>query len=186
MSDPIDVRPVQSKADLNAFIKLPFRIYADDPLWVPPLLMDVKDRLNRKKNPWFEHSEAEFFIAWRGDRAVGRISAHIDRNLNEFQGIDWGLFGWFECEDDPVAAQALFDAAAVWLRERGRDRMVGPMSYTTNDELGVVVKGFDVAPSIFEAHTPRYYPALFDAAGFAKAKDLNMYSLEVTDKDKVH
>lgn len=186
MSDPIDVRPVRSKAERNAFIKLPFRIYADDPLWAPPLIVDVKERLDPKKNPWFEHAEAEFFIAWRGDRAVGRISAHVDHNFNEYQGNDWGLFGWFECEDDPAAAKALFDAAESWLRDRGRDRMVGPMSYTTNDELGVVVEGFDVPPSIFEAHSPPYYPALFEAAGFSKAKDLYMYSLEVTDREKVH
>ncbi len=186
MSDPIDVRPVRGRREWNTFIKLPFRLYKDDPLWVAPLLMDVKSRLNPKKNPWFEHSEAEFFLAWRDGRAVGRISAHIDHNLNEYQGNDWGLFGWFECENDSAAAAALFDTAAGWLRERGRDRMVGPMNYTTNDELGVVVEGFDVPPSILEMHTPRYYPPLFDAAGFARAKDLLMYSLEVTDKDKVH
>lgn len=186
MSDPIDVTPVRGKADLKAFIQLPFRLHKDDPLWVPPLIMDVKDQLNKKKNPWFEHSEAEFYLARRGDRVVGRISAHIDHNFNEFQDNDWGLFGWFECEDDPEAAAALYDAAADWLRERGRDRMVGPMNYTTNDELGVVVDGFDVPPSIFEACTPRYYPGLFDGAGFSKAKDVYMYSLEVTDKDKVH
>lgn len=186
MGDPIDVRPVRGRRDLNTFIKLPYRIYAGDPLWVPPLLMDVKERLNPRKNPWFRHAEAEFFIARRGDRAVGRISAHIDHNLNEYQGNDWGLFGWFECENDPQAAAALFGAAEAWLRDRGRDRMVGPMSYTTNDELGVVVDGFDIAPTIFESYNPRYYPELFEDAGFAKAKDLLMYSLEVTDKDKVH
>ncbi|MFY9468693.1 MAG: hypothetical protein WAP37_01050, partial [Solirubrobacterales bacterium] len=112
MSDPIDLRAVRGKAELDAFVKLPFRLYADDPLWVAPLIMDVKDQLNRKKNPWFEHSEAEFWIAWRGDRAVGRISAQVDRNFNEFQANDWGLFGWFECEDDAEAAAALYDAAA--------------------------------------------------------------------------
>ncbi|MFY9263986.1 MAG: hypothetical protein WAO61_00945 [Solirubrobacterales bacterium] len=186
MSDPIDLRAVRGKAELDAFVKLPFRLYADDPLWVAPLIMDVKDQLNRKKNPWFEHSEAEFWIAWRGDRAVGRISAQVDRNFNEFQANDWGLFGWFECEDDAEAAAALYDAAAGWLRERGRDRMVGPMSFTTNDECGVVVEGFDRPPSILEPHTPRFYPDLFDGAGFDKAMDLLMYSLEVTDKDKVH
>lgn len=186
MSDPIDVRPVSGKADLKLFIDLPFRLYANDPMWVPPLVMDVKDQLNRKKNPWFEHAEAQFFLARRGERVVGRISAQIDRNFNQFQDNDWGLFGWFECEDDAEAAAALYDAAADWLRERGRDRMVGPMSFTTNDELGVVVDGFEVPPSIFEACTPRFYPQLFEAAGFEKAKDLLMYSLEVTDKDKIH
>jgi GNAT superfamily N-acetyltransferase len=185
VNDPIDVRPVAGKADLDAFIKLPFRLYKDDPLWVAPLIMDIKDMLNRKKNPWFEHSEAEFFLARRGNRVVGRISAHIDHTLNEFQGNEWGLFGWFECEDDAEAAAALYDAAADWLRERGRDRMVGPFSYTTNDECGVLIEGFDVAPTILEPYTSRFYPQLFDGAGFEKAMDLLMWSLEVSDRDKV-
>jgi GNAT superfamily N-acetyltransferase len=186
VTDAIDVRPVRGKRELNAFIKLPFRLYKDDPLWVAPLLMDLKKQLNPSKNPWFEHAEAEFFIAWRGGRAVGRISAHVDRNFNQFQDNEWGLFGWFEAEDDLEAAAGLFDAAAVWLRERGRDRMVGPFNYTTNDECGVVIEGFEVPPSILEPYTKRYYPSLFDGAEFDKAMDLLMYKIELEDKDKVH
>lgn len=185
MSDPIDVAAVRGKADLKAFIDLPYRLYADDPLWVGPLRMDIKDQLNSKKNPWFEHSEAEFFLARRGKRVVGRISAHIDRNFNEFQDNDWGLFGWFECEEDPEAAQALFDTAAEWLKARGRDRMVGPFSFTTNDECGVLIDGFEIPPSILEPYTKRYYPEIFDSAGFEKAQDLFMYKMELSDKDKV-
>lgn len=185
MSDPIDVAAVRGKADLKAFIDLPYRLYSDDPLWVPPLRMDIKDQLNRKKNPWFEHSEAEFFLARRAGRVVGRISAHIDHNFNEFQDNEWGLFGWFECEDDPEAAQALFDMAAEWLKARGRDRMVGPFSYTTNDECGVLIDGFEIPPSILEPYTKRYYPAMFDGAGFEKAQDLYMYKMEIADKSKV-
>lgn len=185
MSDPIDVAAVRGKADLKAFIDLPYQLYSDDPLWVPPLRMDVKEQLNRKKNPWFEHSEAEFFLARRAGRVVGRISAHIDHNLNEFQGNDWGLFGWFECEDDAEAARALLGTAADWLRKRGRDRAVGPFSYTTNDECGVLVDGFEIPPSILEPYTMRYYPELIEGAGFGKAMDLLMYKMELADKDKV-
>jgi GNAT superfamily N-acetyltransferase len=185
VNDPIDVRPVSGKADLNAFIKLPFTLYKDEPLWVAPLIMDIKDMLNEKKNPWFEHAEAEFFLARRGDRVVGRISAHIDRHFNEFQGNDWGLFGWFECEDDPEVAAALYDTAAEWLKARGRDRMVGPFSYTTNDECGVLIDGFEIAPAILEPYTPRFYPGLFDGAGFEKAMDLLMYKMDIADKSKV-
>ncbi len=103
----VEIRPVRTRGDLNAFIKLPFAIYRNEPRWVAPLLMDVKKRLDRDKNPFFEHAEAEFFLARRDGRPVGRISAHIDRHLNEFQDNDWGLWGWFECEDDPEAARAL-------------------------------------------------------------------------------
>lgn len=186
MNDPIHVRPVQNGREMRTFIRLPYRLYAGDDMWVPPLLLDLKQQLDRKKNPWFKHAEAEFFLAWRGDRAVGRISAQVDRNFNDFQENDWGLFGWFECEQDPEAATALFDAAAGWLRERGRDRMVGPMSFTTNDECGVVIEGWEIPPSILEPYTKRYYPEIFDGAGFDKAMDLLMYKLEVTDKDKIH
>lgn len=185
VSDPIDVSAVSGKADLKEFIHLPFKIYADEPLWVSPLIMDIKDQLSREKNPWFEHSEAEFFLARRGSEVVGRISAHIDHNFNEFQQNDWGLFGWFECIDDPAVAAALYDTAADWLRERGRDKMVGPFSFTTNDECGVLIDGWEIAPAILEPYTPRYYPGLFDGAGFEKAMDLLMYKMDIADKKSV-
>src|SRR5262249_6500954 len=116
----LDVRPVASKRDLATFIKLPWRLYRNEPLWVPPLIAERKRFLDRTRNPWFQHGEAEYFLAWRDGRAVGRITAQVDTLLNEFQGNRWGLFGFFECEDDPEAAKALFDAAEAWLRERGR------------------------------------------------------------------
>jgi hypothetical protein len=95
----------------------------------------------RRKNPFFKHADAQYFLACRDGQAVGRISAHVDHNLNEFQDNAWGLFGWFECEDDPEAARALLHAAESWLRERGRDRMVGGMDFTTNDECGLLIEG---------------------------------------------
>ena len=104
---PVDVRPVGSRADLTRFIRLPWSIYRNSPQWVPPLIFERKQFLNRKKNPFFEHAEAELFIAWRGRKPVGRISAQIDRDFNEHQGHDWGMFGFFECEDDHEAAGAL-------------------------------------------------------------------------------
>ncbi len=137
----VEVHPVSSRRQLNTFIKLPWRLYRDEPNWVAPLLMELKKRLDQHKNPFFEHAEAQYFLAYRDGQAVGRVSAHIDRNFNDFQQNEWGLFGWFECEDDPEAARALLDAAEGWLRERGRDRMVGPMDFTTNDEIGVLIAG---------------------------------------------
>src|SRR5271154_3785655 len=96
----VEIRPVVSRRELNTFTKLPWRIYRNEPNWVAPLLMDLKEQLDQGKNPFFEHAQAQYFLAWRDGRAVGRISAHIDRHLQEFQGNDWGLWGWFECGHD--------------------------------------------------------------------------------------
>ncbi len=182
----LDVRPVTSKRDLTTFIKLPWRLYRNEPNWVPPLVFERRQFLDRTKNPWFEHGEAEYFLAWRDGRAVGRITAQVDRLLNEFQGNDWGLFGFFECEDDPEAARALLDAAETWLRARGRDRMVGPMDFTMNDECGVLVDGFERPPIILTNWTPPSYPALLEGAGLTKAMDTLMWELEIAGRDKVN
>jgi GNAT superfamily N-acetyltransferase len=182
----VEIRPVAGRRDLKTFIRLPWRLYRNEANWVPPLLADERRRLDRARNPFFKHAEAEYFLAAREGRAVGRISAQVDRNFNSFQSNDWGLFGFFECEDDPEAAQALLDAAAAWLRERGRDRMVGPMDFTTNDTCGVLLEGHERPPMILSPWTHRYYPALYEGAGLTKAMDLLMWSLWVTGRDRVH
>jgi hypothetical protein len=182
----LEVRPVAGKRDLDTFIKLPWRLYRNEPNWVPPLLFERKRFLDRARNPFFEHAEAEYFLAWRDGRAVGRVTAHIDRHFNEFQQHDWGLFGFFECEDDAEAAGALLGAAERWLRERGRDRMVGPMDFTTNDECGVLVEGHDMLPTILTNWHHRYYPALLEGVGLTKAMDLYMWSLVIDDRERVH
>jgi hypothetical protein len=182
----LDVRPVASKRDLTTFIKLPWRLYRNEPNWVPPLVSERRKFLDRAKNPWFEHGEAEYFLAWRDGRPVGRITAQVDRLFNQFQDNTWGLFGFFECEDDPEAAAALLDAAATWLRSRERDRMVGPMDFTMNDECGVLVEGFERPPIILTNWTPPYYPALLEGAGMTKAMDTLMWELRISGRDKVH
>ena len=182
----LDVRPVASKRDLTTFIKLPWQLYRNEPNWVPPLISERRQFLDRAKNPWFEHGEAEYFLAWRDGRAVGRITAQVDRILNEFQDNTWGLFGFFECEDDPQAAAALLSAAERWLRARGRDRMVGPMDFTMNDECGVLVDGYERPPIILTNWTHRYYPALLEGAGMAKAMDTLMWELRIQGRDRVH
>jgi GNAT superfamily N-acetyltransferase len=182
----LQVRPVASKRELNTFIKLPWRLYRNEPNWVPPLLFDRKRFLDRSRNPFFKHAEAEFFLAWRGETPVGRITAHIDRHFNEFQHHDWGMFGFFECENDPEVAQALLSAAEGWLRARGRDRMVGPMDFTTNDECGVLVDGYDMLPSVLTNWHHPYYAGLIEGAGLTKAMDLYMWSLAVADRESVH
>lgn len=181
----LEIRPAASRRDMTAFIKLPWRLYRNEPNWVPPLIFERRQFLDRAKNPFFAHAEAEYFLAWRDGRVVGRITAQTDRNFNEFQGNDWGMFGFFECEDDAEAAQALLDAAEAWLRARGRDRMVGPMNFSTNDESGVLVDGFDLLPTILTDYTARYYPALLERCGLSKAMDLLMWHLDVSERSSV-
>jgi GNAT superfamily N-acetyltransferase len=183
----VEIRPVRTRRDLGVFIKLPWRLYRNEPNWVAPLVMDLKKRLDQGRNPFFEHAQAQYFLAFRDGRPVGRISAHVDQNLNKFQENRWGLFGWFECEDDPEAARALLAAAEAWLRDRDRDRMVGPMDFTTNDEIGVLIAGHEYPPIILCPWHHAYYQRLFEQdAGMEKAMDLYMWSLHISGRDKVH
>ncbi len=181
----LEVRPVGSKQELDTFIKLPWRLYRNEPNWVPPLLFDRKRFFDRERNPFFRHAEVEFMLAWRGETPVGRITAHIDRHFNEFQHHDWGMFGFFECENDVQAANALLSAAEEWLRARGRDRMVGPMDFTTNDECGVLVDGYELLPTVLTNWQHPYYPRLIEGAGLTKAMDLYMWTLEVSERSSV-
>ena len=182
----LEIRPVSSKRELNTFIKLPWRLYRNEPNWVPPLLFDRKRFFDRNRNPFFKHADVEFFLAWRDDKPVGRITAHIDRHFNEYQHHDWGMFGFFECENDHEAANALLSAAEEWLRARGRDRMVGPMDFTTNDECGVLVDGYDLLPTVLTNWHHPYYPRLIEGAGLTKAMDLYMWTLEVSERSAVN
>src|SRR5581483_10153696 len=182
----LEIRPVVGKRELSAFIKLPWRLYRNERNWVPPLLFERKRFFDRNRNPFFAHAEADYFLAWRDGRPIGRITAHLDRNFNEFQQNDWGMFGFFECENDPEAATALLRTAEEWLRARGRDRMVGPMDFTTNDECGILIDGYDLLPTILTNWHHPYYPALIEGAGLSKAMDLFMWDLKVTERDQVH
>ena len=164
------------------FIRLPWRIHRSHPRWVPPLIWERKQFLDRGKNPYFEHGEAEYFIAWRGRDPVGRITAMVDRQFNDYHDWKWGSFGFFECLDDPEAARALIDAADAWVRERGCDRLVGPMDFTMNDEVGILIEGFDLRPMLKQPWHPPYYQGLMEAAGLEKAQDLLMWNLEVSDR----
>jgi len=181
----LEIRPVRSRTELMRFIRLPWRIYRNDPLWVPPLIWERKTFLNRKKNPFFTHGDAEYFLALRDGRPVGRVTAQIDHDFNEFHGNEWGMFGFFETEDDREVAHALLDAASAWLRERGRDRMVGPMDFTMNDESGLVIEGFDRAPMVKQPYHPPYYRGLIESYGMEKAMDLFMYDLWVHTRETV-
>jgi hypothetical protein len=176
----VTVRPVASAADLRKFIALPYRLHRGDPCWVPTLRMDVRKMLDRQKNPFFAHAEAEYFVAVREPTGavVGRIAAIHNKAHNAFQGDRAGFFGFFECVDDQPVADALFTAAAAWLAPRGLDPLRGPASFSTNDECGLLVDGFDTPPTLMNPHNPRYYVDLVERAGFQKAKDLIQYRLE--------
>jgi len=169
------VRPVRTAADLSRFIAFPYRLHRGDPLWVPPLRMDVRTLLSRKKNPFFQHSEAEYFLAERAGEMVGRIAAIHNRAHNGFHGESIGFFGFFECVDNQEVADALFAVAADWLKARGLTAMRGPASFSTNDECGLLVDGFDTPPTLLNPHNPPYYVRLVERAGFAKARDLLQY-----------
>jgi GNAT superfamily N-acetyltransferase len=181
----LEVRPVRSQSDLKRFIRLPWRIHRSHERWVPPLIWERKQFLNKKKNPYFEHAEADYFIAWRGKDPVGRITAMVDRQFNDYHDWKWGTFGFFECLDDPEAANALIDAADAWVRERGCDRLVGPMDFTMNDEVGILIEGFDLRPMLKQPWHPPYYQGLMESAGMEKAQDLLMWNLEVSDRSSV-
>lgn len=181
----VEVRPVRSLADRRQFIDLPFRLHATGTPWIPPLKLERHLFLSPRFNAFFKHGEAELFLARRDGRAVGRVSAQVDRNFNEFHDNSWGMFGFLELEEDPEVLAALVDAAAAWLRERGRDRMVGPMDFTTNDELGVLIEGFDIEPMIREPWQPPYYKILLELAGFEKVVDLFMWEIKIGNKDKI-
>jgi hypothetical protein len=174
----VTVRPVSGKRDLGEFIRVPFRLHRGTP-WVPPLIMERKEFLDRDKNPFFEHAEAEYFLAERDGQVVGRITAHTDERWTQFQGGNDGMFGFFESENDPETATALVEAATGWLRARGRERMLGPMDFTTNDECGILVEGHDLNPMVLEPWHPPYYQELLEALGMTKSMDLLMWELHL-------
>ena len=173
----VAVTPVQSAADRHAFVMFQFKVYQGDPNWVPPLMMERKDFLDPRKNPWFEFGSVELFLARRGGEVVGRIAAVNDPRYNEFHGTRLGFFGMFECIDDAGVAQGLFDAAAGWCRAQGFGSMMGPMNFSTNYECSVLVEGFGAPPVVMMAYNPRYYPALYETCGLVKAKDLWAWEL---------
>ena len=181
----LQITTASSPAQVREFIMLPFRLYEGVEQWVPPLISERKRHLDRRRNPFFQHADAEYFLARRGDRVVGRISAHIDQLFNEVQENEWGQFGFFECEDDPEVAAALVDAASEWLRARRRDRVIGPLDFTTNHECGLLVEGFDLMPQILENWHHPYYGPLLEGCGFEKAMDLLKWSLHVSARDTV-
>ncbi len=167
----IEVTEARSRAERDAFIKFPWQIYLNDPAWVPPLIIERKTFLDRKKHPFFEHGDAALFLARREGKIVGRIMASDDPNYNILHGTNTGCFGLFEAIQDRDVASALLRATAGWLRARGRDEVMGPIDYSTNYMCGLLIEGFDQPPTVLTSHNPSYYAALLQSCGFEKVKD---------------
>jgi len=174
----VRVEPVRTKAEKKAFIELQYRLNADDPNWVPPLRDEVNGLITPGKNPWFEHAEAELFLAKRDGRVVGRISAQVDRLVLEHMGAGTGQWGMLEAEDEE-AWRALIAAAEEWLRRKGMTRSLGPFSLGIWDEPGLLVQGFDHPPMVMMGHNRAIYEGWVEAAGYRGVKDLYTYDLDV-------
>ncbi len=181
----VEVRAVSGRRDLKEFIDVPFRVHANHPLWVPSLKLERWVFLTRKLNAFFTHGEAEYFLAYRDGRIVGRITAQVNHAYNEQQQKKWGWFGFLELEDDQEVAEALLAAAEGWLRERGMEHIAGPADFAMNNESGVLIEGFELRPMIVQPWHPPYYQQLMERAGLSKAMDLLMWNLEVADRAKV-
>jgi GNAT superfamily N-acetyltransferase len=181
----VEVTPVSSRSDLREFIELPYRLHSNAEGWIPPLRLERRAFLHPRLNAYFKHGEAQLFVARRDGRVAGRISAQIDTAFNDFHDNAWGMFGFLELEDDAELMSALLDAAAGWLAERGRDRMIGPMDFTMNDESGVLIEGYERPAMVRQPWHPPYYRALCEAVGLEKATDLFMWELHISDRERV-
>ena len=182
--EEVSITPVSGKADRTAFVDLAYRINASDPAWVPPLRMEAVELITPGKNPFFEHADVQLFLARRGGSVVGRISAHIDHlatAMDPVQGMGPGVGNWglLEAEDEAVA-QALIARAEDWLREKGMNRVLAPISMSIWEEPGQLVRGFEQSPTVMMGHQSKRYPAYIEGMGYTPAKSLLTYELDIT------
>lgn len=171
------IRPVASRSEREKFIKLQWKFYRNEPNWVPPLLYDRRKVLDTKKNPFYQHAAIQLFIAYKDGEAVGRIAAIRNDNHNIEHDDKIGFFGFFECIDDQSVADALFIAASDWVKAQGLDVLRGPVNPSTNDDIGLLIDGFEYPPTFLMVYNPRYYQRLIEAHGFVKTKDMYAYLL---------
>ena len=177
--EQIDTR---NKQHVRRFVRIPYRLYANHPQWVPPLFIDAEMQLNRAKHPYYEHSDADFFIAVRDGRDVGRIAALENKRFNAYHKTRQAQFYLFDCENDPEAANALFDAVFAWARARQLDRVVGPKGFGALDGYGIQVEGYEHRQMMtMMNYNYDYYPRLVEAIGFTKEVDFVSCYLSSTD-----
>ena len=184
MADTLTIRPVETRRDRRAFVDFPFRLYRDDPNWVPPLKGEALGLITPEKNGWFSHAEAQLFLAEEAGRVVGRISAHIDTlalTMPAEQGFGPGVGQWglMDAEREDIF-RALLARAEQWLRDKGMIRAMGPISMSIWEEPGLLVEGFDHPPTIMMGHASPAYRGWIEAAGYTAAKDLLTYEVDVT------
>jgi GNAT superfamily N-acetyltransferase len=168
----VTIERVRTRRQRREFVDFPWQIYAGDPNWCPPLKIEAHAAINAKKHPFYKHGTAVQLLARRDGRVVGRISVSDDPNYNAEHGANVGCFGMFETVDDPQVARTLLNAAARWLRARGRTSIVGPIDYSTNYPSGLLVEGFDTPQRVMMNHNPEYYTELLEGWGLQKAKDM--------------
>ena len=178
MSDEVTISPVRTKAERRSFVDFAWRVYRDDPAWIPPLKDEVHGLLTPGKNPWFEHAKAQLWLAHRGGEIVGRISAQVDDLVQEQMGAGTGQWGMFEALDGDSAA-LLIATAEDWLRGHGMTRALGPISLSIWDEPGLEIEGFDEPPTAMMGHHRPEYRGWIEAAGYAKARDLLTYEVDI-------
>ena len=178
MGAPYDIRPVTTRGDMAAFIDLPWRLYADDPAWVPSLRLERRMHFSRL-NPCFEHAEWRAWLAYRDGRPVGRISAQVDELHRQHHGEHTGHFGLFESIDDAGVAAALTQAAEEWLADHKTRHITGPFNFSINQDCGVLVDGFDTPPVVMMPHSLPWYGPLLEEQGYSPAKDLLAYWIDV-------
>jgi len=174
----IKIKKVETNSDLNVFIKCQWKFYKNDPFWVPPLILERKTILSKEKNPFYKTAEAEYFIAYRSNEIVGRIAAIKNDVHLQHHNDNSGFWGFFESINDQAVANALFDVAKNWLKQKGLTRMLGPANPSSNDEYGMLLEGFDDSPRLLMTYNPKYYLELCANYGMTKAKDLLAYKLE--------
>ncbi|MCK5267932.1 MAG: hypothetical protein KAR07_07185 [Spirochaetes bacterium] len=170
----IEIVEVKTKKQIRDFIRFPWEVYKNDDNWVPPIIFDMKNTLNRKKHPFFEIGEAVFYIAVRDGKITGRITAHINSVHNEYNNANDGFFGFYECLEDEEASKMLFEAAENWLRDKGMNKIIGPENYTIYDEICFMIDGWEAEPSTpvaLEMYNPRYYIDLLKKSGYDKEID---------------
>lgn len=173
---------VSSKAEMKQFLNLPYSLYANEEHWVPPLYIQQRDLLDRKKNPYFNEAEAEYFIAQRNGKIKGRVAAVVNHTWIKHNNQQIGFFGFFECEDDPELAELLLKVAGEWLKNKGMKKVIGPINPGMMYEIGALIEGHDKPNFIMMPWTKAYYDSLLSANGFEKEMDLLAY---IVDKDTV-